>query len=100
MIWKLSGDVFLAGVDMATWPINTGETLIASNSRGVLAVIVRDKAGKDVSAQALAGSPAIDGTRVVFMLDSALPVGVYAITVHAPTSDDEMLTEQVPLTVR
>ena len=100
MIWKLSGDVFLAGVDMATWPLNAGETLVASNSRGALAVVVRDKAGQDVSAQALAGSPAIDGTRVVFMLDSVLPVGAYTVTVSAPTSDDEMLTEQIPLTVR
>ena len=100
MIWKRAGDVFLAGVDFATWPIQPGESLVTSNARGTLSVAVKDLSGNDVTGDAIVGSPSIDGTKVVFMLGAGVAAGSYKIMVAAPTSDDELLTETVGLRVK
>lgn len=97
---KRTGDYFLAAVDFSTWPINAGETVVASNTRGTLGVVVTDSAGNDVTATLIEGAPSIVGAAIVmFWLRAGTAVSAYEVLVRAPTSDGELLTELVTLEV-
>ena len=90
-ITKRAADQFWVDVDFSTWPMAAGETVVASNARGALGVVIRDGAGADVSA-AMVETPAASGTKVKWLLKGGA-AGTYACTVTAPTSDGELLTD-------
>jgi hypothetical protein len=94
---KRAGDQFWVDLDFSTWPMAAGETVLASNARGALGVVIRDGAGADVSA-AMVESAQASGTKVKWLLKGGT-AGNYAWTVTAPTSDGELLTETGPLRV-
>lgn len=94
---KYAGDAFWVDVDFSTWPMAVGETVVASNARGALGVVIKDGAGADVSAAMVEGVAA-SGTKVKWLLKAGA-VGNHVWTVTAPTSDGELLTETGPLRV-
>lgn len=91
-ISKLPGDEFWIDLDFITWPLNAGESVVASNARGVVGVSIRDSNGADVSA-AMAEAAEASGTKVKWLLKGGAAGQNYVWTVTAPTSDGEILTE-------
>lgn len=89
-IIKRAADAFWVDLDFATWPMASGETVVASNARGAVAVLAKDGAGADVTAAMIEGVEAT-GTRVKFLIKGGT-AGNYVLDVAAPTSDGEMLT--------
>ncbi len=100
--WKRPEDEYLHAHDFITWPLQTGETLVMSNARGNLSVVVEDAEGIDVTAQLVEGSPQIsgDGTRVLITLIGGTAGLTYWIVIVAPTSEGELLSDRFPLEVR
>lgn len=88
---KLIGDQFWVDLDFSTWPMAVSETVVASNSRGTIGVVIKDRNGVDVSASMVEGVAA-SGQKVKWLLKGGA-VGPYIWTVTAPTSDDEILTQ-------
>lgn len=88
---KHPGDQFWVDLDFSTWPTNAGETVVASNARGALGVVIRDSNGADVSAS-MVESAQVNGTKVKWLLKGGA-AGTYAVTVTAPTSDGELLSD-------
>jgi len=99
--WKEVADIFALSVDFAPWPLNSGATLTASNAKGSLGAVIRDLAGNDVSAAMIDGSPSIDATGklVVVTLKAGTTETVYQLTVTGPTTDGELLTQVVDVSV-
>lgn len=90
---KRAADAFIAGVDMATWPMAAGDTAVASNARGALGVQAFSEAGDDVSATIVPDAPWIlAGTRVAFWVLAGAAGSRYRIVVTAPTQQGELLT--------
>lgn len=100
---KRVDDEFVAAIDMRPWPMRGGETIVASNDRGALDLLIEDESGADVTA-ALgdATAPWITGAgndQVAFWLVGGTPGARYKIVVTAPTSDGELLTGVAHLAV-
>ena len=96
---KRSADAIVVAVDFGG-ELNPGETLAPSNARGTLGVVAMDSTGTDVSATLLEGAPWIVArSRAAFWLLAGAPGPNYKITVTAPTSDGELITELVELEV-
>lgn len=96
---KRPPDVIIVAVEFAKI-LNPGETLVTSNARGALGVTAVDSIGGDVSGTLLEGSPwVVSGTQAAFWLKAGALGTLYSITVTAPTSDGELITDQVMLEV-
>ena len=96
---KRPPDAIVVAVDFDT-VLNAGETVVASNARGSLGVAAADSTGADVSATLLEGAPwIVAGTQVAFWLKAGVVGPYYSVTVTAPTSDGELITERVLLEV-
>lgn len=96
---KRGVDQLVLAVDFAE-RLNPGETLVASNARGTLAVTVADSTGTDVTTAMIDGAPTIVGPFVKFMARGGSAGPFYQVTVVAPTSDNEILSERAPLEIR
>lgn len=97
---KRPADQFIGEVDMATWPLAPGDTVVASNARGALSVAAFDEAEADVSATICPDPPWIlAGTRVAFWLLAGTARARYKIVVTAPTQQGELLTAVAMLAV-
>ena len=99
---KRPGDLYIVGVDFTAWPLNTGETLTTSNTRGSLTVTATDEAGVDITASVIKDPPAVDatGTQVLIVLYGGSLGDKFFLEISVPTSDDELLTEQVKVLVK
>ncbi|NCU02231.1 hypothetical protein [Candidatus Macondimonas diazotrophica] len=102
-IRKTPGSAMVAEVLFggAAGVLRSGETLVASNGRGPLAVRVLDLAEQDVTGSLSEGSPwIVDGIAVAFwLLPSATDGQKFWVEVDAPTSDGELLVARAPLEV-
>lgn len=97
---KRSIDQLVVALDFAAPVLNAGETLVASNARGTLDLIITDAAGVDVTAALSEGEPwIVAGTQVAFWLRGGAFGPYYQVEVRAPTSDGEILSARVPLEV-
>lgn len=97
---KRAVDQLVLAVDFSR-RMNPGETVVASNARGALAVTVADSAGADVTADMIDGAPTIvAGSQVAFLALAGDTGQLYEVTVVAPTSDNEILSERAPLEIR
>ena len=96
---KRAVDQRVLAVDFAD-QLNPGETVVASNARGSLSVAVADASGADMTAAMIDGAPAVvAGTSVAFMARAGAVGPLYYVTVVAPTSDAEILSDRIPLEV-
>lgn len=90
---KRPADAFVAAVDLSTWPLAAGDTVVASNARGSLAVAVFEEAGADVTATLAPDAPWIlDGKQVAFWLLAGAAGSRYRVVVTAPTQQGELLS--------
>ena len=96
---KRSGTSLVVADDFSR-VLNRGETVSASNARGNLGVVATDSLGTDVSSTLLEGTPwVVFGTRVAFWLRGGTAGAFYLLTITAPTSDGELIVDQVTLEV-
>lgn len=97
---KRPPDAIVVAVEFAG-ALNPGETVVTSNARGTVGVTAAtDSGGADVSATFLEGDPwIVAGTQVAFWLLGGAPRTLYWVSVTAPTSDGELITERVLLEV-
>lgn len=97
---KRAVDELVLAVDFSE-RLNPGETIVPSNARGTLGVTVADSTGTDVSTAMIDGAPNIvAGSRVTFLARGGSTGPLYQVTVVAPTSDNEILSERAPLEIR
>lgn len=95
--WKRPGDQYVMALDFATWPLQSGETLVASNARGSLSITAVDDLGADMAT--MLEPPAIVGTEVRWLIKGGTAGRQVTVRVTAPTSDDELLTDEVRVRV-
>lgn len=92
---KRARDQFIAAFDFRPWPLNDGETVLDSNARGDVGLLITDEAGDDVTAT-VSGPDApwvANGRYVSFWFTGGGPPGAqYTVEATAPTSDGELLT--------
>lgn len=95
--WKRPADQFFIALDFATWPLQSGETLVSSNARGSLAISATDDLGADMAA--MLEAPSIVGTTVQWLIKGGVKGRVVTVLVIAPTSDNEILSDEVKIRV-
>lgn len=99
-VWKRPGDEYLLAVDFTDFPMQTGETVIASNARGAMAMTAEDALGADVTSTLLEAVQLVSDSKVGAVIKDGVAAATYWITAVAPSSDGELMTERFPIEVR
>ena len=99
-IRKPAEGIYKFSVDISKWPMNPGETVVSSNSRGPLSATFLTTKREDVTSDLTEGSPwIVDQTTIGFWLKGGEPGKSYYINLLIPTSDEELLPETILLQI-